>query len=62
MYKTSIIGLNAYLKNTNDRLLKLVYQHETKKKLYSVNKETRKFRAELEMPDHTRKQNELVRD
>ena len=60
VYKTSTIGLNAYLENTNDRLLKLVYQHETKKKLYSVNKETRKFRTELGMPEHTRKQNEPV--
>ena len=30
-YKTSTIGLNAYLESTNDCLLKLVYQHETKK-------------------------------
>ena len=60
VYKTSPIGLNVYLGNTNDHLLKFVYQHETKRKLYSVNKETRKFRAELGIPDHTRKQNKPV--
>ena len=31
VYKTSTIGLNAYLENANDHLLKLVSQHETKK-------------------------------
>ena len=59
-YKTSTLALNAYLESTTDRLLQLVYQHETTKKLYSVNKETRKFKTELGMSDHTRKQNEPV--
>ena len=32
------MGLNAYLENANNYLLKPVYQHKTKKKLDSVNK------------------------
>ena len=59
VYKTSTVGLNAYLENTNDCLLKRAYRHEIKK-LYPVNKEIRKFRTELGMPEHTRKQIELV--
>ena len=39
-----------------------MYQYETKKKVYSVNKETQKFRTELGMPEHTRKKKEAVKN
>ena len=54
------MGLNAYLEQTEDPLLKLVYQHEINKKLYSVSKDARKFKGEFEVPDITRIQQERV--
>ena len=39
-YKTTTIGLAAYLSSTNVSLIRLVQQHEsTRKKLYSILKE-----------------------
>ena len=54
------MGLNSYLEQTEDPLLKLVYRHENSKKLYSVAKDARKFKGELEVPDTTRIQQEPV--
>ena len=48
-FKTKVIGLNTYLLLSDDRMLKLVLQHEKKKKLYSVTKESRKFKFQLNM-------------
>ena len=48
-FKTARIGLNTYLLSSDDRMLKLVLQHEKKKKLHSVTKETRKFKFQLNM-------------
>ena len=39
-FKTTKIGLNTYLLSSDDRILKLVLQHERKKKLHSVMKES----------------------
>ena len=39
-FKTTTIGLNTYLLSSDDRMLKLVLQHEKKKKLHSVTKES----------------------
>ena len=37
-YKTTTVGLNVYLEQTDDKLLKLVYQHDKNKQdaLWSV--------------------------
>ena len=48
-FKTKAIGLNTYLLLSDDRMLKLVLQHEKKKKLHSVTKESRKFKLQLNM-------------
>ena len=50
-YKTTTIGLKRYLENTVDWTLKLVHQHESNKKLYSVVKEGTKFSTELKTQD-----------
>ena len=34
--KTSIIGMDTYLNNTNDWMLKLLKKHEQNKLMYSV--------------------------
>ena len=60
VFKTTTVGLNSYLEQTEDPLLKLVYRHENSKKLYSVAKDARKFKGELEVPDTTRIQQEPV--
>ena len=60
VFKTTIVGLHAYLEQTEDPLLKLVYRHENSKKLYSVSKDARKFKGEFEVPDITRIQQERV--
>ena len=46
-YKAATIGLEVYLREKNDRFLKLVYQHEADKKLYSVVKEAERIRKEM---------------
>ena len=51
-YKTTTIGLAAYLTSTNDSLIRLVQQHEsTRKKLYSIIKEASKFKKELDLKE-----------
>ena len=49
-FETTTIGLNTYLLSSDARMLKLVLQHEKKKKkLRSVMKESRKFKFQLNM-------------
>ena len=50
-YKTTTIGLETYLREKNETLLRQVYHHEEHKKLYSVQKEAYKFRREIQMQD-----------
>ena len=59
-YKSTTIGMETYLRNTDVALLQLVLQHETKKKLYSIQKEAAKFRREFEVPNLDRAANERV--
>ena len=59
-YKSTTIEMETYLRNTDDALLQLVLQHETKKKLYSIQKEAAKFRREFEVPNLDRAANERV--
>ncbi|CAH3190428.1 unnamed protein product [Porites evermanni] len=54
------MGLETYLRNTDDALFQLVLQHETKKKLYAIQKEAEKFRREFEVPNLDRATNERV--
>ena len=48
-YKTMTIGLNSYLQSSGDRMFHAILQHEKKKKLHSVVKESRKFKFQLNM-------------
>ena len=41
-------------------MLQLVLQHESKKKLYSIQKEAEKFRREFELPNLDRAADERV--
>ena len=46
-YKITTAGLETYLRENKDRIMKLVLEYEKKKKLYSVTKEAARFRQEL---------------
>ena len=46
-YKTATIGLNNYFQSSGDSMLRAVLQHEKKKKLHLVVKESRKFKFQL---------------
>ena len=48
-HKTSTIGLNKYLVDTKDQLLKQVHKYDISKKLYSIHKEAPKFTQELQL-------------
>ena len=48
-YKTTTIGFNSYLQSSGDRMLRAVLQHEKKKKLHSVVKESTKFKFQFNM-------------
>ena len=53
-FKIVTVGLETYLRESKDEMMKLVLEHEKKKKLYSVTKEATKFCRELEVdqPGH----------
>ena len=55
-FKTTTIGLNNYLLSLDVRMLKLALQHEMKKKLHSVTKESRKFKFQLNMAQEENEQ------
>ena len=46
-YKITTAGLETYLRENKDSMMKLVLEHEKKKKLYSVTKEATKFLQQL---------------
>ena len=48
-FKATTIILNTYLLSSDDKMLKLILQHEKKKKLHSVTKESRKHIFQLNM-------------
>ena len=48
-YKTGTIGLDKYLANTKDHLLKQVHKYDISKKLYSIHKEALKYTEELQL-------------
>ena len=43
MYKTTPIGLAMYLKDSEDILLQIVRVHDRRMKLFSIQKEAKKF-------------------
>jgi len=57
-YKTTTIGLEAYLKEKQDRYTKAVYKHEKEKGSHSIVKEAEKFKKELKPKEITEKMNE----
>ena len=59
-YKTTTVGLNVYLEQTEDPLLKLVHRVEKNKKLYSVVKDVSKIKNELGESDLARKYHESI--
>ena len=46
-FKIVTVGLETYLRESKDEMMKLVLEYEKKKKLYSVTKEATKFCREL---------------
>ena len=51
LYKTTTIGLTMYLKDSEDALLQIVREHDGRKKLFSIQKEAKKFTEELNLPN-----------
>ena len=47
--KTSIIGMDTYLNNTNDWMLKLVKNHEENKHMYSITSDAKKYLNEINL-------------
>ena len=47
--KTSIIGMDTYLNNTNDWMLKLVKKHEENKPMYSITSDVKKYLNEINL-------------
>ena len=50
-YKTNMIGLAMYLKDSEDALFQIVREHDQRKKPFSIQKEAKKFTEELNMPN-----------
>ena len=48
-YKTTTIGLNKYLNNKDDYLLKIVRDHDLGKKTMSIHHQAAKYRRELSL-------------
>ena len=59
-YKTTTVGLNVYLEQTDHKLLKLYHQHDKNKKLYSVTKDAYKIINELKVLNMSRKHHEPI--
>ena len=47
--KTLIIGMDIYLNNTNDWMLKLVKKHEQNKCMYSITSDAKKYINEMNL-------------
>ena len=59
-YKTTTMGLNVYLEQTEDKLLKLVHKHVNNKKLYSVSKDASKIKSKSEVHNLSRNDSEPI--
>ena len=49
-YKSTTIGLDKYLQETEDTLLHFVKDHDDRKSLYSISRQSMKFSRELGVP------------
>ena len=47
--KTSIIGMDTYLNNTNDWMLKLAKKREKNKRMYSITSDAKKYLNEINL-------------
>ena len=47
--KTLIIGMDIYLNNTNDWMLKLAKKHEQNKRMYSITSDAKKYLNEINL-------------
>ena len=47
--KTSITGMDTYLNDTNDSMLKLVKKHEKNKRMYSITSDAKKYLNEINL-------------
>ena len=47
--KTSITGMDTYLNNTNDWMLKLVKKHEQNKRMYSITSDSKNYLNEINL-------------
>ena len=47
--KTLIIGMDTYLNNTNDWMLKLAKKHEKNKRMYSITSDAKKYLNEINL-------------
>ena len=47
--KTSVIGMDTYLNNTNDWMLKVVKKYERNKRMYSITSDAKKYLNEINL-------------
>lgn len=52
-YNSSIVGLNAYIRQGKDKFTRLVKEYDQEKNLYSIHKEARKIQEEYLGPETT---------
>ena len=57
-YKTTTIGLNTYLNNKDDYLLKIARDHDRGKKTMSIHHQAAKYGRELSLPEAEVAENE----
>ena len=50
-YKTTTIGLNTYLNNKDDYLVKIAKDHDRGKKTMSIHHQAAKYGRELSLPE-----------
>ena len=58
--KIVTVGLETYLRESKDEMMKLVLEHEKKKKLYYVTKEATRFCRELEVDQQGHRETDSV--
>ena len=59
-YKIATIGLSTFFKSSDDPLLGLVQKHDTKKKIYSAQKEAQTFCREFNLSKLPREADEFA--
>ena len=59
-FKIVTVCLQTYLRESKDEMMKLVLEHEKKKKLYYVTKEATRFCRELEVDQQGHRETDSV--